>query len=55
MKKINKLNILKESMRRERKCALPIGFAVISQERDVIQDKINEIIEAINVIGKSFG
>lgn len=51
-KKIEPIDITKESIEREKELAVAggIGFAVISQRDNVIEDKINELIEVINKI-----
>ena len=47
MKKIKKLDIWKETTKRET-ALKTIGVSVVQQQYDVIQDKINELIDAVN-------
>lgn len=46
-RKIEKLDITFETNEREAKLRVP-GFATASQEFEVIEDKINEIIDILN-------
>lgn len=48
MKKIGKLDITKEAIKREKALRISEGWSVISQTNNVIEDKINEVIEALN-------
>lgn len=51
--KIKKLNIQKDAWQAEHEIRekLPAGYHVVSQEFNVIQDKINQIIDHLNSQG----
>lgn len=47
-KKIEKLDIWKETIKMEKEKNLLIGMTVFPQQYEVLQDKINEIIDHLN-------
>ena len=51
MKKIKKLNIIKETIVREKKCKV-VGYRISQQQYNVIEDKINEIIDYLSSLKK---
>jgi hypothetical protein len=57
MSKVKKIDISAETSVREERMSksLPIGFTLVGQEFNVIQDKINELVEQMNLLTKGRG